>query len=236
MQTLDESFFTERIQAAYARAETLYRAVQASPQESTLLLQCLEELQVSLAELEVAQEELHQQSETIAIAQIKIEAERQRYRDLFNFAPDGYLVTDSYGTVQEANCAAAMMLNISQHHLVGKPIVNFISEEKRRSFRRILNELPMLNRVQEWEVQMCGRGNVCFEAAVTVEAVRNPVGQVTALRWLLRDVTARKLAEEKLHRVELQNVQLMEVDRLRRIYGNHHPRVTHAHECDLGVF
>jgi PAS domain S-box-containing protein len=216
MQTLDESFFTERIQTAYARTETLYRAVQESPQQSTLLLQCLEELQVSLAELEVAQEELHQQSETIVAAQIKIEAERQRYQDLFNFAPDGYLVTDNYGTVQEANCAAATMLHIGQQHLVGKPIITFIPEEKRRSFRNILNELPMLNRIQEWEVQMCGRGNVCFEAAVTVEVVRNPEGQVTALRWLIRDVTARKVAEEKLRRVQLQNVQLIEADRLRR--------------------
>jgi len=42
-----------------------------------------------------------------------VEAERQRYQDLFEFAPDGYLVTDAQGMIQ-ANRAAAKLLNAKQ--------------------------------------------------------------------------------------------------------------------------
>ncbi|CAA9401470.1 hypothetical protein AVDCRST_MAG94-5938, partial [uncultured Leptolyngbya sp.] len=52
-----------------------------------------------------------------------MEAERQRYQELFEFAPDGYLVTDAQGKIQEANLAAARLLNIEQRFLVGKPLL-----------------------------------------------------------------------------------------------------------------
>jgi len=42
------------------------------------------------------------------IARAQVEAERQLYLDLFESAPDGYLVTDEVGTIREANRAAAM--------------------------------------------------------------------------------------------------------------------------------
>jgi PAS domain-containing protein len=69
-----------------------------------------EELQASLEELQIAEEELQQQQEELAASRYLVEAERQRYQELFNFAPDGYLVTDAHGVIQEANRAAAVLL------------------------------------------------------------------------------------------------------------------------------
>ena len=40
------------------------------------------------------------------------ETERQRYRQLFALAPDGYLVTDMQGKIREANQAAAAFLGV----------------------------------------------------------------------------------------------------------------------------
>jgi len=54
------------------------------------------------------------------ITQRALEVERQRYQELFEEAPDGYLVTDPQGTIQSANCAAATLLNVSQKFL-GQP-------------------------------------------------------------------------------------------------------------------
>jgi signal transduction histidine kinase len=79
----------------------------------------------------------------------------------------------------------------------------------------MLNQLPTVNRVQEWELVLCSRDGEPFDAALTVETVRIPVGEATALRWLVRDITLRKQAEEQLRQVQLQNLQLLEADRLR---------------------
>ncbi|MGV0028033.1 sensor histidine kinase [Phormidesmis priestleyi] len=213
----ENDFFVRQIQAAYQRTEKTFQALKDSPdKQSDVLMDCLEELHVSLEELQVAQDELCTQQSTILSAQHAIESERQRYRELFEFAPDGYLITDCYGTVREANRAAALLLNINSDRLLGKPIVSFVPEETRRTFRTILNELPVLNRIQEWEVQLSAREKSRFEAAITVETVRNSRGEVSGLRWLIRDVTARKQAEEQLRQTQIQNMQLLEADRLRR--------------------
>ena len=218
MKTSSESnFFTEQIQAAYRRTEVLSQTIQEVPTEQAQpLMDCLEELQVSLEELEVAQEELQQQHDQLLTAQEMIESERQRYRDLFEFAPDGYLISDSFGSIREANQAAAALFQVSQKRLMGKPILAFVPEAARRSFRSILNELPKLNRIEEWEVCLSSRSQKTFHAAITVETMRDSDGQVLALRWLIRDVTSRKQAEQQLHDIQLQNVNLLEVDRLRQ--------------------
>ncbi|HJZ89861.1 MAG TPA: PAS domain-containing protein, partial [Gemmataceae bacterium] len=69
-----------------------------------------EELTVTLEELRITEEELRRQNEELASAQEVILAERQRYQELFNFAPDGYMVTDANGVIHEANLAAADLL------------------------------------------------------------------------------------------------------------------------------
>src|SRR6266536_696843 len=75
------------------------------------------ELDTALEELQVAGEELRQQNQ-----------------ELFNFAPDGYLVTDAAGIIREANHTAAALLNLSQSFLVGRPLLLFIAKVERASF------------------------------------------------------------------------------------------------------
>jgi PAS domain-containing protein len=62
----------------------------------------LDDLHTALEEMHVAEEEQHQQHEALAAARLTAEAERQRYQEIFDFAPDGYLVTDADGIIQEA--------------------------------------------------------------------------------------------------------------------------------------
>src|SRR6185436_4902910 len=66
-----------------------------------------EHLLAAYEQLSMAEEALRMQHEAIAEAQRLLEVERNRYRTLFNLAPDPYLVTDESGTIEEANAAAA---------------------------------------------------------------------------------------------------------------------------------
>lgn len=86
--TIDYDFFSEYIQTVQQRAHVLFEAATSRPtSQSDLTITCLEELRVALEELQVA-EELQQQNETLLVAQTAIEIKRQRYQDLFEFAPD----------------------------------------------------------------------------------------------------------------------------------------------------
>jgi|GEM_PF-3419825 len=75
-----------------------------------ILMAALEDITIALEELDVAQEEICQQDECLQSAYLTIEAQRQNYLELFNFAPDCRLVTDLNGVIKEANMAASALL------------------------------------------------------------------------------------------------------------------------------
>ncbi len=97
--TREVKIFKERVQAWEQPDEVQPVALR--------LAQAGEELNVALKTLQAAEEELRRQNRALELAGQKAEAERHRYQDLFQFAPDGYLVTDLDGTIHEANRAAA---------------------------------------------------------------------------------------------------------------------------------
>lgn len=159
--------------------------------------------------------ELRQQNDVLTANQQLLEEEYKRYQELFDFAPDGYLVTDLKGTIALANHASANLLNIDQKYLVGKKLISFVSESDRQAFRVMLTQLYGLKQLQEWEVRFCQRGGIVVDAALTVVTVYDPDGQAIALRWQMREITARKQAEEQIRELQLQNLQLVEADLLK---------------------
>src|SRR5207249_4250279 len=68
-------------------------------------------LRAELADLEIAKTKLARQNEELVANRAKLEFERRRYQEFFNFAPDGYVVTNLKGHIQDANIAACRLLN-----------------------------------------------------------------------------------------------------------------------------
>lgn len=183
-----------------------------------LLPQALEELQLSVEELRVADEEMRVQNEELSRSRLRLEAERQRYQDLFEFAPDGYLVTDLDGTILEANRAASRLLNISPRFLKKRSLGTLIAMPDLSEFQARLQVLarPGLEQSSEWTVQMRRRPSGRFPAAVTAAFYSGVLGEPPTLRWLVRDITERVHAEEaraELARVRAARAEAEEVQR-----------------------
>ncbi|MBW4463199.1 MAG: PAS domain S-box protein [Nodosilinea sp. WJT8-NPBG4] len=194
----------------------LHRETLQSPSNhSQQLATTLEELSLAVEELHIAEEELIAQNEQLAVAQSITEAERQRYQDLFNFAPDGYLVTDLNGVVQEANNAAVGLLNLDHSFLIGKPLVTYVPSLGRAAFRTLLNQMAKSTRVEGWELTLQKRNEAAITVSATVEIARNYEGKRVGLRWQMRDISDRKKAEATLRQLQAENLELLEADRLR---------------------
>lgn len=179
----------------HRRLSNLYETVNAVPLMPDVLPQALIELGSASEIVHLATEELYQQNEELIQTRTLVEAERQRYQDLFEFAPEGYLVTDAIGTIQEANRAAAELLNIPKQYLTHKPMSNFVALHERHIFRSFLIQLSEGDKVTELVVRFQKRNGEFFDAACTVGVVRNEQGKTVVLRWLVRDITERKQVE-----------------------------------------
>jgi PAS domain S-box-containing protein len=167
-------------------------------QRTEELIQANQELQTTFEALKAVEEKLRQRNEELAVSCDAIELEKQRYQKLFEFAPDGYLVTDIRGKIQEANQQASILLSVEQKRLIGKPLLVFIAKSERKSF---LTRLTELQRVQSWEIYLQPRSGSPFPATVSVTSIHDSKGQRVGLRWLLRDISDRKQVENELRRM-----------------------------------
>jgi len=201
---MPEYRFVNQIALLQHRIVALQQRVTSEPaQAAEVLVEALEDLRTALEELGVADEELRQQNEELATARLAVEAERQRYHELFDFAPDGYLITDAAGIIQEANRVAATMLGVLQRHLVGKPLMVFLALEEHEAFCAQLRlRLQQSERVQEWEMRVQPRQGAPFPVALTVATICDAQGMLGGLRWLLHDITVRKQAERTLQQAQ----------------------------------
>jgi len=190
---MNVNMFTQQIQVMHRRLDELYRDANTSLQlQPELLPIAFKELGVVSEELQVAVEELQQQNEELAAARVELEIQHQRYQEMFEFAPDGYLVTDINGTIQEANHAAVNLLNVSQRFLVGKPLIIFIAEDERQVFHNKLSQLQQVKQVEEWVVCLVPRKGEPFKAALTVASVPDGKGNVSGMRICVRNISDAK--------------------------------------------
>ncbi|WP_322675977.1 MULTISPECIES: PAS domain S-box protein [unclassified Nostoc] len=193
--------------------------------DTTDFIKTFEALQETVEELQVVEEELRQQSEELAIAHKTAQLERRRYQDLFDLAPDAYLVTDVAGIIKEANYISGALLSVRQNYLIGKPFILFIAEPDHQTF---ITKLANLQQVQDWEVNLKLRGGTVFPASIKMVAMYDSEGQRIGWRWLLRDISEqqatlrdvydelrlRQQAEKDLHRMNavLQAQQEASID------------------------
>lgn len=191
--------FIQRAEVLHSRLADLYQTASVLPWiPPELLPQAFKELYSTSKMVQLAAEELYQQNAELIQTRNFLEAERQRYQDLFESAPDGYLVTNAEGIIQEANLAAAKMLNVSRQLLVGTPIVNFVPVEERQGFRLELNQISQSDQVRELVVSLQKNHGEFFDAALTVAVVRNQQGRVNSIRWQLRDINQRQQQKSQL--------------------------------------
>lgn len=77
-------------------------------------------------ELHVHQVELEMQNEELRRTQAELAAARDRYLDLFDFAPVGYFTLDKDGVILECNLTGAEMLGARRNGLKGSRLSRFI--------------------------------------------------------------------------------------------------------------
>ncbi len=129
------------------------------------------------------------QAEELARLCARLEGERAKYVDLFENAPDAYVVTTAHGILSEANIAAGRLFGVTARALVGKALIGFVARQDPRQFRALVRELEGSagrGDVRTLTIRMRPRGEPVFVASLRVVAARGLRGQPTAFRWTIR--------------------------------------------------
>ena len=144
-------------------------------------------------------EELPLRDEELAVTGLSPGDEGWRYQALFDLAPDGYLVTDPRGVMQEANRAAEELFGVQRAYLAGRPLAEMLLPADRAPFQKVLDRLRRGEAIRGWEARITPYGApqplICM---FSIAPSRSALGEVVGLRWMFRDITERKRTEARI--------------------------------------
>jgi PAS domain S-box-containing protein len=147
-------------------------------------------------ELQIHQIELEIQNRALREAQEELDSSRQRFLELFEFAPMAYLAVESDGKVVEANLAASEMFGLERALLLGRRLQTVVGMTDPLAFRSLLRAAAEQGNASRAELTF----RTVAQQILVVEAVAAPVGRgrLGQIRLAVHDVTARAVAEQNL--------------------------------------
>jgi signal transduction histidine kinase/ActR/RegA family two-component response regulator len=116
--------FPHEIDAARVRLNELQENLRALGAPALTRPAVLDDLQRALDQLRQTDAELERQNAALQGARAELEAQRQRYQTLFEFAPNGLLATDPQGRVVLLNGIAAAILGTPRDAAVGRALAS----------------------------------------------------------------------------------------------------------------
>ena len=132
-----------------------------------------------------------------------------RYRALFDYAPDGIVISDPQGIYLDANASLARMLGYTREELIGMHSSQIVDTEE---IPHIESALAVINSGTNYHREWRFRRKDGSVFSVDVIATNMPDGNVMAM---IRDVTERRAAErelqEKDRRLHLMDRRLAEI-------------------------
>jgi PAS domain S-box-containing protein len=156
-------------------------------------------------ELSVHQIELEMQNEELRASAIELERSRNRYLDIYNLAPVGFLNVDLTGTIREANAAIAGLLGIEPRFLVGRKLSGLVSARDADTLERRRREALARGTAVGCEVALIKRGEGQVPVHARCKAMFEADGSAQSFLYALLDLTELRHAE-----AELQQAQKME--------------------------
>ncbi len=185
------------------RFEELRRKAEEQLAERTGRIKALDraDLEKLAHELAVHQVELEIQNEELRRTRLEAEENRDRYIDLFDFAPVGYFTLDEHNRIVEANLAGCQLLRIDRNAILKQSFTKFIRPEESDEFYLQRRKVLESGTRQSSELRMQTAEGVPFYA----QLVSLKAGE-ERLRLAVLDITERKKVEEVLaqQKIELE--------------------------------
>lgn len=150
----------------------------------------LKETQRLMTELEAHQVKLEMQNEELRQTQASLEEAGEKYYDMYEFAPVGYLLFNEAGLILEANQTTANLLGVTKTRLLNQNLSQFIFSEDQDVHHQAWKKLFQTKAPQVWAVRMnpIGKAPIWLRIRANIRQKRS----LFFCRMILDDITDRK--------------------------------------------
>ena len=155
-----------------------------------------EEIRQVFHELQVHQIELEMQNDELRRVQAELSINNERFFDLYDLAPVGYVTVGENGLILEANLTAATLLDVVRGMLIQRPFFQFILDEDRDLFYLHRTKLVQTGKPHSCQLRMMKKDGTIFWAHLE-STVGLDEGRMTPVcRIMLSDISERKFRED----------------------------------------
>lgn len=188
------------------------------------------------AELNAFNDQLLRKVEELKQKEEEIREVRDFLMNMFNTALEGFIVTDSQGSITMANETALRILGFSRGELVGKNTIELRpeGEEYQEKGKELIEKLFEDGFIKGVERTWRRKDGSLAELETNMVLLRDKAGNVKGSLASLRDITERKRAREKLIAYNMQlrslasELSLAEEGARRRIARNLHDNISQS--------
>ena len=140
------------------------------------------------------------QNEELRRAQVTIEESRDRYVDLYEFAPIGYLTLTREGMIAEVNLTGAALLGMERKNLLNRRFDSFVTAgDSDRWHSHYLNVLKRVGK-KVCELVIRRSDDTFFHAQLDCQLTKSD--DASTMRIALTDITERKQGEQQLRKAD----------------------------------
>lgn len=149
-------------------------------------------------ELQVHQIELEMQNESLRQAQVELEASRDRYADLYEFAPIGYLTLSREARIEAINLTGATLLGEARSKLLNRPFAHFVAIDDQDQWQQYFRQALGRGGKQTGELKLRRHDGTLFAAGL--DGLCSETGtEKPTLRIALTDITEHRQTVAQLH-------------------------------------
>src|SRR4030042_939806 len=148
-------------------------------------------------ELHVHQIELELQNEELLKTHLELMESRDKYAELFDFAPVGYFTFDENAEIIEVNLAGSTLTGIERNKLISKNFRQFIFREDQDIFYLFWKRLFETKDPQSCEIRLIRGDGTVIDVKVGCELIENRTGKIARCRGIVSDISARKFNERE---------------------------------------
>jgi PAS domain S-box-containing protein len=180
-----------------------------------------ENVEALVHELRVHQIELQLQNHELERTRQEAEDSRDRYRELYEAFPIGYVTIDLSGRIYDVNPVGASMLGLDRESGRSYNFFSFFVNGESDVMTRLCQQVLPAQAPSACELQMRKADDSRFMAALQAAPVQVGEGKSERLRIAFRDITQQKEVEETLrqHQVELEANRIELQDLMEKLIG-----------------
>ncbi|MBF0369365.1 MAG: EAL domain-containing protein [Magnetococcales bacterium] len=167
------------------------------------------QLDATLYDLGIHQEELSVQNEELARSREKLESLFSKYSVLFEDSPVGYFVFDQRQRVVESNQAGARLLNVAKEFLLGKPLISLVNrthaETLGHHFKRVFDGDQAVD-----EIELSPADGDPIPCIVRSHRITDPESGKPVCLTVVFDISERKRNEQRIAQLSERNRRILD--------------------------